>query len=139
MCVCFKLCLPLTYKKEHREDNFPKDVGVSTILKQADLSEFEPNLVLHREFQASQGSKPNQNNNNTSKRALSLSDWGDGSVVKSICCSDSSRVWFPASVLGDSQLRIIPTLFWSPWVWHSCALVHAPLQSCACVLACAHT
>lgn len=53
MCVCFfKLCLPLTYKKEHREDNFPKDVGVSTILMQADLPEFEPNLVLHRAFQA---------------------------------------------------------------------------------------
>lgn len=70
MCVCvFKLCLPLTYKKEHREDNFPKDVGVSTILMQADLSEFEPNLVLHRAFQASQCSKPNQNNNNTSKKA----------------------------------------------------------------------
>lgn len=89
MCVCvFKLCLPLTYKKEHRKDNFPKDVGVSTILMQADLSQFEPNLVLHRAFQASQCSKPNQNNNNTSKRALSLSGWGGGSVVKSIRCSD---------------------------------------------------
>lgn len=53
LCFFFKPWLPLTYKNEHPKDNFTRDVGVPTILLQAELYEFEASLVLHREFQAS--------------------------------------------------------------------------------------